>query len=109
MSPNGDGFVTPHFRVPKVSGFRFGADLVVAMETVKGVCKYTQNGAVKGRLDLYHIGRFTDMHGGNYFVDGSVVVPVDMASPRGRKYGDIRVLDGTIHYEKEWNRRYGAY
>jgi hypothetical protein len=98
-------------RIPKVSAFKIDGNLVVAMEFIKGVNgRLIRAQAADGRLELYRLG-FHDMHSLNIIVDGDTVVPVDMASPRSprraKAWSDIRVLDGTEHYKRVWEEKYG--
>lgn len=86
-------------RIPLTSGFRFHDGLVLAMEAVKGesigMFEDTRK-ARAGRLELFKVG-FEDMHPQNFFIEpGGVVVPVDMASPIGRKNPDRRLLNGLL-------------
>lgn len=103
----GTGILGTRFRVPKVSAFKFGEQVVVAMEAIKGVLMADSEDkslCPEGRLELYRIGRFGDMHDYNYFIDNDgYAVPVDMASPR-RGQADVRVLAGTPAYRAEWDR-----
>lgn len=95
-----DGFIGKKCRIPKVSGYKFGDDIVLAMEHIKGEpgpnFVSSSKRAAEGRRTLHQVGRFEDMHEYNYLVEkGAVVVPVDMGSPRvSLNFADTRVLHG---------------
>lgn len=105
----GTGILGTRFRVPKVSGFNFTGQVVVAMEAIRGVLMADHGDDTvcpEGRFELYQIGRFGDMHPYNFFIDeNGYAVPVDMASPRSSKHPDLRVLTGTHHYDDERRAR----
>lgn len=95
-------------RIPRTSGFRFGAYVVVAMEAVTGVMNemYGTHGCLEARKELLALG-FEDMHAHNYIVDNDgYIVPIDMASPMNSKgWGDIRSLFGYPQAVEDENVR----
>lgn len=81
---SGDGYLTGYLRIPLTSGFRFETGTVCAMEYITP-SENPEEDSTQGRIDLFNIGRFRDMHFENFVVEpGGVVVPIDMASPRTR-------------------------
>lgn len=86
-----EGKIGTHLKLPIVSGYTFGNDLVIAMTYVKGrtgdrcgVNKWRKSRP--GRRALEQL-KFLDMHGGNYIVEDkvNVVWPVDLGSPFDRE------------------------
>ena len=84
-----------NLRAPKASLYNIDGNEVVAMERVIGeVLPYTDSErALRGRAELYLLGKFDDMHNENYLVeDGDVVVPIDLGSTR--YFSDQRLVWG---------------
>lgn len=98
---NNDQWISAYVRIPKVSAFTFGDEVVVAMQYIAGILGYSATLAKAARESLYSLS-FADMHGYNYIVDGDGTIwPVDMASPRPghpRFTGaDRRALTGLMY------------
>lgn len=75
-----DQWLDEYIRIPKVSGYRIGDELVIAMQYIAGDigADATNTSALRA---LYNIG-FQDMHAANFISDdeGSLW-PIDLASP----------------------------
>lgn len=91
------GFIGKFVRIPKVSGFKFGKELVVAMEAIVGTLfadleEFERNAYHLACLELYNVG-FEDMHNRNFFLDSEgYLVPVDMACSVKPGKGDLRTI-----------------
>lgn len=87
-------------RVPTVSLYWIHGQAVVAMPFVEGETLPYAMGtrAMRGRAELFVLGRFGDMHSDNFRVDNDAnVIPIDFGSNRGnRSYcgPDRRLIEG---------------
>lgn len=73
-----DGWWSTRVRIPRVSGFRFGTDLVVAMEYVKHTPSLKVSRMT--HTELWTTG-ISDMHSNNWAVDAEGTVwPIDLGS-----------------------------
>jgi hypothetical protein len=98
-----------YVRIPKASAYNVNNETIVAMEYIRGkMLSYGDNDeCMRGRVELYLLGKFSDMHNENYIIDDDdMVVPIDLGSSRRGSLGpDYRLIDGIPNEFIEFVKR----